>query len=64
MLDENVCHFVQNMMKLLIALCYALTEIYQILAAIVTMRVYVSISRIVARCIFRRAYLYALLGVI
>ena len=39
MLDENVCHFVKNVMKLLIALCHTLTEIYQILAAIVTMRV-------------------------
>lgn len=36
--DENVCHFVKNVMKLLIALCHTLTEIYQILAAIVTMR--------------------------
>ena len=50
MLDENVCHFVKNVMKLLMALCHALTEIYQILAAIVTMRVYVCIPRIVARC--------------
>ena len=38
MLDENVCHFVKNVMKLLMALCHALTEIYQILAAIVTIR--------------------------
>ena len=50
MLDENVCHFVKDVMKLLIALCHTLTEIYQILAAIVTMRVYVSIPRRVARC--------------
>ncbi len=50
MLDEDVCHFVKNVMKFLIALCYALTEIYQILVAIVTMRVYVCIPRKVARC--------------
>ena len=48
--DENVCHFVKNVMKPLMALCYALTEIYQILVAIVTMRVYVCIPRKVARC--------------
>ncbi len=48
MQDENVCHFVKNVMKPLIALCHTLTEIYRILTAIVTMRVYVSIPRIVA----------------
>ena len=46
----GMCHFVKNVMKLLIALCHTLTEIYQILAAIITMRVYVSIPRKVARC--------------
>ena len=50
MLDENVCHFVKNVMMFLMALCHASTEIYQILAAIITMRVYVSIPRRVARC--------------
>ena len=45
-----MCYFVKNVMKFLRALCHALTEIYQILAAIITMRVYVSIPRRVARC--------------
>ena len=45
----GMCYFVKNVMKFLRELCHALTEIGRILVAIVTMRVYVCIPRIVAR---------------